>query len=207
MKTNVYIDGFNLYYGRLKSTRYKWLDLWKMCELALSSHTINHVHYFTARITVRNGDVDSPRRQETYLRALRTLPNVSIHYGHFLVSTPFMARFPVPTSGPRTVRVTKTEEKGSDVNLAMHLLLDGFANNCELAVVVSNDSDLTEPIRVMRDKLHRPVGVLNPHDNISYALKGAATFYRPLREGVIAAAQFPDPVVQGSVRITKPLVW
>jgi hypothetical protein len=158
VKTNAYIDGFNLYYGRLKHTQYKWLNIWKMCELALSSHTINHVHYFTARVSAREGDPDAPRRQETYLRALETLPHVSIHYGHFLVSTPYMARYPVPTQGPKTVQVIKTEEKGSDVNLATYLLLDAFAANCELRVVVSNDSDLKEPIRVMCHEMGRQVG-------------------------------------------------
>jgi len=56
------------------------------------------------------------------------------------------------------VQVIKTEEKGSDVNLATYLLLDAFAANCELRVVVSNDSDLKEPIRVMCHEMGRQVG-------------------------------------------------
>jgi hypothetical protein len=69
-----------------------------------------------------------------------------------------------PTSGgQRTVKVYKTEEKGSDVNLATHLMLDAFQRDCDLAVVVSNDSDLEEPIRVVMQVLGIPVGLLNPH--------------------------------------------
>ena len=30
--THVYIDGFNLYYGALKGTPYKWLDLEALCR-------------------------------------------------------------------------------------------------------------------------------------------------------------------------------
>ena len=62
------------------------------------------------------------------------------------------------------MEVVKTEEKGSDVNLATHLLYDGFKNDYEVAVVVSNDSDLLEPVRVARS-LGLTVGVLNPQKN------------------------------------------
>ena len=48
------------------------------------------------------------------------------------------------------VRVVKTEEKGSDVNLACHLVADAFEKKCDAAFVISNDSDLLEPIRIAR---------------------------------------------------------
>ena len=50
-----------------------------------------------------------------------------------------------PVSGHRYVEILDTEEKGSDVNLASFLLLDGFDDEYELAVVISNDSDLSSP--------------------------------------------------------------
>jgi hypothetical protein len=59
-----------------------------------------------------------------YLRPLGTLPNVSIHYGHFLTHEITMPRVPVPGRRQEYVQVIKTEEKGSDVNLATHLLHD-----------------------------------------------------------------------------------
>jgi hypothetical protein len=67
-------------------------------------------------------------------------------------------------SGPRQqyVRVIKTEEKGSDVNLAAHLLRDGFRGYYRVAVVVSNDSDLCTPVRLVRQDLGLPVGILRP---------------------------------------------
>ena len=52
------------------------------------------------------------------------------------------------------------EEKGSDVNLAAHLLVDGFTGKYEVAVVVSNDADLLEPVRLVRAVLGLPVGVI-----------------------------------------------
>jgi hypothetical protein len=63
---------------------------------------------------------------------------------------------------PDPVYVVKTGEKGSDVNLATYLLADAFQQDCEVAIVVSNDSDLVEPIKIARRKTGIDVGVLNP---------------------------------------------
>lgn len=56
MKTNVYVDAFNLYYGCVKGTPYKWLDLAKLCGLLLPGDTVNRIRYFTARVQARPGD-------------------------------------------------------------------------------------------------------------------------------------------------------
>jgi hypothetical protein len=62
--------------------------------------------------------------------------------------------------GARTVEVVKTEEKGSDVNLATFLLLDAFKRDCDVAVVISNDSDLKLPIEVAQRELGLRIGVI-----------------------------------------------
>lgn len=105
------------------------------------------------------------------------------------------------------VECIKTEEKGSDVNLATWLLCDGFDKDCELAVVISNDSDLCLPIEVARAKLGLTVGVLNPHQNPSHALQRVASFYRPIRAGAVAASQFPPILTDANGTITKPSRW
>ena len=84
MRTFVYIDVFNLYYRALRNTPYRWLDLSKLARLLLPKNQIHRIHYYTARITARPGDPDQPTRQQFYLRALATIPNVSITYGQFL---------------------------------------------------------------------------------------------------------------------------
>jgi hypothetical protein len=86
-RVGVYIDGFNLYYGSLKGTPYKWLDPCALaCGLMPSDH-VTGVHYFTARVkpTPRNPSVH--QRQGIYLRALATLPNVHVREGFFLLKT------------------------------------------------------------------------------------------------------------------------
>ncbi len=71
MKTTVYIDGFNLYYGALKGTAYKWLDPLALCKIMIPDNEVTSIKYFTARVSPRPNDPDQPTRQNTYLRALR----------------------------------------------------------------------------------------------------------------------------------------
>lgn len=56
------------------------------------------------------------------------------------------------------------EEKGSDVNLASHLIHDGWSGQYDVAVLVSNDSDLEEPMRIVTQELRKPIGLVCPHD-------------------------------------------
>lgn len=208
MPANVYIDGFNLYYGCLRGTPYKWLDLVRLCRLLLPAEEIKRVRYFTARIKGRPDDPDGPARQDAYLRALAADPAVTVHLGHFLQSTVRLPLATPPPSGPRTAEVLKMEEKGSDVNLATYLLVDAFRADCDLAVVVTNDSDLEEPIRIVRNELGLRVGILNPHQKASRALlRTAPTFVKQIRRGALSSAQLPDEVRVGSAVVRKPAKW
>lgn len=205
MKINVYVDGFNLYYGAIKRTPYRWLDLLAMCRLLFPNDQINKIKYFTARVSARPTDPDQPIRQSTYWRALQTIPNLSIIEGSFLVKPVMM---PVANSSPqRYERVLKTEEKGSDVNLAVHLLNDGYKKDYELAVMVTNDSDLLEPMRIVKQELNLPVGLVNPHKNPSFALRHHATFIKQLRKGVLQASQFPTSLTDQNGTFHKPATW
>jgi len=125
------VDGFNLYYGALRRTNYKWLDLAKLCRALLPHDHVSGIKYFTAKVSGDPRNPESPIRQQLYLRALSTLPQVSIVYGQFLThSVPML----VSNSNPRKwVKVDKTEEKGSDVNLATYLLHDGFMKLYDVA--------------------------------------------------------------------------
>jgi len=163
MGTNVYVDAFNLYYGSLKGTPYRWLDLGALCARLLPKDRINRIRYFTATVSARPDNPDAPQRQQVYLRALETIPGLSIHYGHYLTHVTRMPLVNPPPRGARTVEVVKTEEKGSDVNLATYLLLDAFQRDCKVAVVISNDSDLKLPIEIAQTELGIRVGVVNPH--------------------------------------------
>jgi uncharacterized LabA/DUF88 family protein len=207
LKTYVYVDGFNLYYGAVKGTPHKWLDLATMCKLLLPAHDIAQIRYFTALVSPRPPDMKQRQRQQTYLRALATLPKLTIHYGSFLSKTKWRPLAHPPAGGPRMVEILDMEEKGSDVNLASYLLRDGFRGDYEVAVIVSNDSDLVHAMEIVRDELNLPVGLLNPHKNPSVRLLPIASFYKPVRSGVLAVSQFPEQMQDLRGQFHKPPDW
>lgn len=205
MRINIYVDGFNLYYGAVKGTSFKWLNLLKMCELLFPNDSINKIKYFTARVSARASDPDQPIRQAIYWRALQTIPNLSIIEGTFLTKPVMMPLF--NTSPQQYAQVIKTEEKGSDVNLAVHLLNDGYKQDYELAVMITNDSDLLEPMRIVKQDLNLPVGLVNPQKHPSFHLKQHAAFIKQIRTGVLQASQFSNTLIDLNGTFHKPASW
>lgn len=204
IKTYIYVDGFNLYYGVLKRTPYKWLDLDALCRQILPANEIVKIKYFTARVKPRSNDQNAHLRQDAYLRALQTLGNVEIIFGTFLEH---IVTMPSADNPRQMVRVIKTEEKGSDVNLATHLLFDGCQNAYELAVVLSNDSDLVEPVNIVRKQLKKRVGLLCRENSKGYEMRKAANFHKFITEEHLNASQFPSPMTDEKGRFYKPRSW
>lgn len=207
MATNVYIDGFNLYYRALAGkTGTRWLDLELLCSNCLPKEDIRHIRYFTANVSARYPGDHDPQRQDVYLRALSSLSKVSIHLGSFHTNIKTMKHASPP---PDFVRVVKTEEKGSDVNLASFLLLDAFQSAADTFVVLSNDTDLVTPLKMVRHDLGKRTGALYPRQNASGALAGAQpSFERVINTSKPAISQFPDVVnLPGGGQVTKPIGW
>jgi len=129
LRAIIYIDGFNLYYGALKpNPSLKWMNPRKLVELIFPEVNIRSLKYFTAHVTDRPSDPNQSQRQQTYFRALKTLSDFEIIRGHYL-SHPVRMPLEIPINGERYATVIKTEEKGSDVNLATLMLMDCFRIN------------------------------------------------------------------------------
>jgi uncharacterized LabA/DUF88 family protein len=207
VKTNVYVDGFNLYYGCVRHTPYRWLDLARLCRIMLPHNQIHRIRYFTARVQSSAHDPQKAQRQAVFLRALLTIPELSVHEGHFLTQRASMPLVAPQPGGSRMAEVWKTEEKGSDVNLATYLLLDGFDGDYESAVIVSNDSDLLLPVQVVRHRLGLPVGVLNPHPHPSRELLGEADYFKSIQPRALKKSLFPDLLYDTVGEIHKPAGW
>jgi len=206
--TNVYIDGFNLYYVCLRKTSYKWLDVHKLAQLTLPGDTINQIKYFTARVSDRPNDPGVANRQDMYLRALKTLPNVTIIEGHFRSDVVKMRLETPLADGTTSLPVIKTEEKGSDVNIAVHLLHDAHLKRYEQGIVISNDSDLAEAIRLARVELKIKIGVFNPKpQRCNKDLRIAASFHSHLVEENLMNSQFPSQLTDAIGAIHKPSSW
>jgi hypothetical protein len=206
MRVYTYVDGFNLYYRALKGTAFKWLNLSELAKRVLDpADTVDKVRYFTARVSARSGDPDAPRRQQILFNALKTVPNIEFHFGRFLPKT---KKRPLVSTG-KFVEIHDTEEKGSDVNLATHLLNDGWRKAYELALVFSQDTDLIEPIRIVAHELGLTVGVVwLDGGRPNRYLAAAASFVRHIRPADLAASQFPNPITlaDGS-QLHKPAGW
>lgn len=236
MATGVYIDGLNLYYGALRNSSFKWLDLEKLAQALLPSDNIVLIRYFTARINIRDADSAVHSRQAVYLRALQSLPLVEITLGYvkarikrlaiaetemlrFDLFLPLMSRheefvlFWAAHIGERqsqltTVRVVIDEEKGTDVNLASHLLSDIYYGRIDKALVISNDGDFREAIRLGR--VHgAEIGIINPRSAPSNKhLAEVASFEIFLRPSTLAQCQLEQVVLDARKRqVHRPKEW
>jgi len=212
------VDGFNLYYGALKGTSHRWLDLVSFCRLLLPRNDVQRIKYFTARVVPRPTKPGTAVRQQTYLRAIATLTEVEIYFGHYLAHA---KRLPLaaPGGGVVTLRgrtqfaeVLREEEKGSDVNLASHLIHDAHLGMFDVAVVISNDSDLETPIALVTRELGLSVGVANPHaenrdSRQSVQLRKAASFLKPVRGAALKKCQFPASLTDSAGTFHRPAGW
>ena len=202
-RTYVYIDGFNFYYGCIRSSPYRWLDLFKFAQAMLPKNDVVRVKYFTAIVKPSTKDPTKVVRQQTFLRALATIPQIEIFLGSFQAHP---VRRP-KADGSGSVEVIDMKEKGSDVNLATELLVDGFTNAYDVAVVVSNDSDLVAPIRAVRTKLGKAVGIINPHQRQSVELRTSASFIKEVRTWALAHSILPPDLHDANGEIHRPAGW
>ena len=215
LKTIVYIDGFNFYYRKLKNSDKKWLNVKAMIEKLLPDDEIVGINYYTARISGRI-DADAPRRQQIYFNALKSIENLSIHYGSFSVNESrmflvqpldFKHHLKNPNQKIKFANVLKTEEKGSDVNLGCHLVRDGFQGKYEKAVIITNDTDLAEPMRVVKSELNLFIELLSPVDKPARTLSSICDKVTLIDDQSIADSQFEDVIVVGEKNVIKPESW
>lgn len=208
MKTIAYVDGFNLYYGSVKDTPNRWLDLHALFAKILPTDcALEKIKYFTARVSALPTDSDAPIRQDIYLRALRAhlKGRIEIIEGHFSVKNVWAPKVSDPT---KFVEVIKTEEKGSDVNLAVQLVHDAWDNQFECAVVVSNDADLERALKIVKQYRRKKVMLLTPGAPKRKALKVLKQWSHKqfdITEPLIAGSQLPNPIPGTS--LTKPATW
>ena len=206
-RAHVYIDGFNFYYGMVKDGPYKWLDFEKYFTLLRQHDQILKILYFTALI-------DGPRRinQDTYLRALRTLPTLEIILGKFMKKN---VTCQVPQCTYQGSRVFATaEEKGTDVNIAVRMIDDAYNNRCDNFILVSGDSDLAPVLvmikRVFPDKrviVYVPATALKKAARHSKLLADKAYKYGFLPEALLSKAQFPAVMHDSKGPFNKPASW
>ncbi len=203
MKTIIYIDGFNFYYLALKWTHFKWLDFKSLFQKLLPNNDIIKIKYFTANVSGKY-DQRKPRRQQNYLNALESFtPEIEIIKGYFQTNE---VEMPLARNPKKRVSVLKTEEKCTDVNLAVHLVNDGWKKYFECAVILSNDGDLSEAMRIIHDELNLCIGLITPGKvRTSQSLLQYSTFRKRIRKNALKSSQLPDKIP--GTNIAKPIEW
>ena len=141
------------------------------------------------------------KRQRTYISALETLPNTEIYYGKYLTN-----QHTCPNCGNIE---NIPSEKMTDVNIATHLLADAFNNAFDVGIVISADSDLTGPIKMVKHLfVDKKVVVAFPPDRVSFDMKDAASAYFHIGRRKFAKSQFPQVIqLTNGIKIKRPGSW
>lgn len=231
IKTAVYIDGYNLYYGRLRGTSFKWLDVVQLFQSLLlardQSERLEKVNLFTAHALANfstNGKA-SVEAQSAYHRALLTKyrDRLEIIYGthSYDKSGALLPEFVLNQAYDRTkrVRVWKIEEKKTDVNLALSMYRDASRGLYDRIILVSNDSDAEPALAAIRQDfphimigvvmpIHPPKSGSTPDRRASGSLKNISDWSLPyLLDEQLLQAQLPIKVPTNKKAILKPSHW
>lgn len=206
-RTIVYVDGFNLYYGCIKHTSYKWVDLKLLAETCYAhcQGDVSRVKYFTAQATGAQRE-----RQKVYIRALQAhIPGFAVQYGFHIRQKTVRGRPVNPALGAAPIEITTTEEKGSDVNLAVRMVSDPYRDAFDTAILISNDGDLRAPVLEAKG-LGKTVIVLmpwRPGRTPSKPLIQTANANFLVKERHLSVCQMPNPLITPAGRIVKPQEW
>lgn len=230
LRTAVYIDGYNLYYGRLRGTPFKWLDVVQLFDSLLvhrdQNERLERVHFFTAPALANfaSHGQSSGEAQSAYHRALQTLhgDRIELIYGKHTFDKDG-ALLPVYVAGQpydrnSRVRVWKLEEKQTDVNLAIRMYRDVCKSRYDRVIVVSNDSDVEPALRAIRDDFpHIMIGVVatirppqagNTARRPSGSLSNIADWtLSSISDEQLHNAQLPKVVPTRKKAIRKPTHW
>jgi uncharacterized LabA/DUF88 family protein len=210
---SIYVDGLNLYRQKLVwHPSSKWLDLVKLAELMLPTHEIVRVRYFSAKVKAPATDPNAPNRQLIYWRALRTFePVLTLHEGTMRVDKRKLVSFPrkyLADGSPVLSRVLKIEEKGSDVSLASHMVLDAATDPSDLHVLVSSDSDFEPTLSILRKDLGISTGLFSPIEKPAGSLLATdPLIVKVIRKAFLLNSQLPVQLSDEHGVITRPDSW
>lgn len=205
-RTNIYVDGFNFYYGVIRDTRHKWLNLEKLFRMLRPDDDIQIIHYFTALIRGNHA-----YNQETYLKALATQPLINVILGKFKLKE---VRCRVAACNyPGSRRFETPEEKRTDVNIALQMADDVFHDRADRLILVSGDSDLVPAVdlvkRIAPDKsVCVYIPSRHPSRGAAVELRAAADKHKTFPMALLPRCQFPPTVEDGRGGvIQKPSTW
>lgn len=229
-RTAAYVDGYNIYYGRLRGTPHKWLDVVRLCENILSlrdqNETLTKLNLFTAPALARfarHGD-QSVQAQSAYHRALAALyrDRFEAVYGEHSYdrSGSLLPTFIAgqPCNRDQRSRVWKLEKKKTDVNLALRMYRDARKGLYDRIILVTNDSDAEPALAAVREDFpHIMIGLVipikppkneeRPRRSSGSLVKHASWVISHLTDAQLEGAHLPRKVPTNKKPIIKPEHW
>lgn len=229
MRTACFVDGYNLFYGLLAGTHYKWLDLpGLLAHIIRVEHpdsSLEAVSFFTSGVkpSLATRGIASKQAQDSYIRAL-IARDVKVFYGRHQLESGKAPRFvdkATPASRADQVEIWKLEEKETDVHIAisMYRLAARQAQlppeqRIEQIVLVSADTDMTPALRALReDFAELKLGVILPHrQGIQRTVPGSFKQYvnwirHVVTNTELARCQLPHRVPTRKKPADKPAYW
>jgi uncharacterized LabA/DUF88 family protein len=204
------IDGFNVYHSILKLQKdkghiAKWLNWYSLCSSYLHiwhpGAELSSIYYFSALAYHRiDKDSNVVKRHESYLTCLEET-GVNIVLGRFKEKW-------VHCKNCRTSFI-KHEEKETDVNIAVKLLELLFTDVCDIAVLITGDTDLYPAVKRCKE--------LFPKKHLLFAFPYARKtkeLWRLAQDSFSISGkqylkhQFPNPfILKNGKEIFKPKDW
>jgi uncharacterized LabA/DUF88 family protein len=195
-----YIDGYNLYHG-LKSQGWKWaywLNIHLMIENILpQNQKLITTKYFTTRVSAPE---DKRLRQQRFLEALETIPEIRFFYGKYIPDD--------VTCRQCGHTYTTYHEKMTDVNIAVEMLTDAMKDKFDIAVLLSGDSDLVNVVHRVKELFRKQVIIVFPPERKPRTMRKAASVIVDIDKQLLSKSLFPDEVVkQDGYVLKKPDTW
>lgn len=195
-----YLDGFNFYFGlRTRGwDRFLWLDpVLLLKNLLRDGQVLVGVKYFTARLS---GPGSKWLQQKVFLEAIEGGDRCSLHFGQYQDELRRCSKCGFECLVPN--------EKMTDVNIATEILVDGFQNTFDEAILVSGDGDLAPALLKLRGIPGKRIIVAFPPRRSSRLLQQAAHAYFTIGRRKLAASQMPDHVIKpNGIILERPQDW
>lgn len=216
MKRTIFLlDGFNLYHSLMDASKFfkiktlKWLDYHKLCSNYLyvignefkEKCCLEKIYYFTSLAThLQKKDPGKVLRHELYIDCLKDSGIKDIP-GRFKSKTVYCYKC--------KNEIIKYEEKETDVAISSKLFEIFQKNECDVAVIITGDTDLGPAIKT--SKLLFPdkkIVSCFPFMRKNKELANLSDFSFKINKETYFKCQFPNPYIKkDGTKRNKPIEW
>jgi uncharacterized LabA/DUF88 family protein len=200
----LYIDGYNFYYAikdhpETTPIYLGWCNFGALARRFMVGNdgSLVAIKYFTAPVG-RLGSAGGPAggeaaRQQLWLDAVATIPELEIIYGYYTGETP-----------------RSRKEKQTDVNLAVNAVSDAARDKCDRALLLTADKDQTPTVQAVTEFGKRVDVWIPPNQDIrSWAVVSAypGARVRKLTPEMLRDSRLPERWMTNGRALEAPRMW